>query len=374
MGTPERSPATRPHGRQGHRERAPGLWPLGPPGDVHCPHRHWHDARASPRFTRRGSRASATGSDAPRRDIPVCGKGNRSGWARRQRQDEQSQNRVLEESDGYREAFRQGQSNGPAKAFDWREPVDERARRRADGGDTRLNWTRTAVPVLALMIGAGGAAAGLMLTARNSNGTPVSSSGSSRQPPASAGRGSGGSAGMMGTGGGMMGGGSEIARGAPGGLVPASRMAALAAQAAHGATRSGQTLIYPTKQVTVVALGAPGNRPGMYWQIDGIDGPQGPTVSVPAGATVTVDFADGDPGHPHGFELTTAAPPYNRMAMMQGGIAAPGAFIMPVPPPKANLWYAATVSFQAPPPGTYHIVCPVPGHAQQGMWATFVVR
>lgn len=153
-----------------------------------------------------------------------------------------------------------------------------------------------------------------------------------------------------------------------------SRMKALAAQAARSATRSGQSLTYHTKQVTLVALGAPGNRPGMYWQIDGVDGPHGPTVSVPAGASVTVDCADGDPGHPHGFELSTAAPPYSRMAMMQGRIAASGAFIMPVPPPKGNLWYAATVSFKAPSPGTYHIICPVPGHAQQGMWATFVVR
>lgn len=240
-----------------------------------------------------------------------------------------------------------------------------------------MNWTRIAVPIVALVAGAGGLAAGLALT--GSKGTSGMSSGTSQRAPASAGTGGSGGmmgtgGGMMGTGGGMMGGGSDIARGAPGGLVPASRMAALAAQAAHSAKRSGQVLTYSTKQVTIVALGAPGSRPGMYWQIDGVDGPQGPTVSVPAGSTITVDFADGDPGHPHGFELTTAAPPYNRMAMMQGGIASQGAFIMPVPPPKANLWYAATVSFQAPSPGVYHIVCPVPGHAQQGMWATFVVR
>ncbi len=112
----------------------------------------------------------------------------------------------------------------------------------------------------------------------------------------------------------------------------------------------------------------------MYWQLDGVDGPGGPTVSVPAGATITADFADGDPGHPHRFELTAAAPPHPRMAMMAGPIAARGAFIMPVPPPEGNLWYAATVGFHAPPPGTYCMICPVPGHARQGMWAKLVVR
>ena len=244
-----------------------------------------------------------------------------------------------------------------------------------------MNLTKMAVPILALVIGAGGATAALTLTGNHGSSatTPSSPQAGSASPTAPAG--ASGDGGMMGTGsgtmgaaGGMMGGGSDIASGAPGGLVTASRMQTLAAQAARSATRTGQTLTYHTKQVTLVALGAPGNRPGMYWQIDGVDGPHGPTVSVPAGATVTVDFADGDPGHPHGFELTTAAPPYDRMAMMQGRIAAPGAFIMPVPPPKGNLWYAATISFKAPSPGTYHIICPVPGHAQRGMWATFVVR
>ena len=245
-----------------------------------------------------------------------------------------------------------------------------------------MNWAKIAFPALALLVGAGGTAAGLSLTgsrADTSAHAPMSASQRAGSPgPDSGGLGEGASGGrsdMMGGAGGMMGGGgSAIAPGAPGGLVPASGMQTLAAQAARQATRSGQTLTYRSSQVTIVALGAPGNRPGMYWQIDGVDGPNGPTVSVPAGAGVTVDFADGDPGHPHGLELTTAAPPYARMAMMQGAVAAPGAFIMPVPPPEGGLWYAATITFQAPSPGTYHLICPVPGHAEQGMWVTFVVR
>ena len=176
---------------------------------------------------------------------------------------------------------------------------------------------------------------------------------------------------MMGADSGMMGGGSDIARGATGGFVRASRMEALTAQVERSVHREGRTLYYRSAPVTLVALGAPGSSPGMYWQIDGI---KGPTVSVPAGAAVTIDFADGDPGHPHGFELTTAAPPYPRMAMMAGQVAANGAFVMPVPAPQGNLWYATTTSFAAPPPGTYYIICPVPNHAQMGMWAKFIVR
>lgn len=230
-----------------------------------------------------------------------------------------------------------------------------------------MNWTKIAIAALALAIGAGATAAVFTLSGGQAGSGPSpAASQRSTSPAGPSASGTGGAGGMMGV--------SNIARGTSGGLVPATKMQALAAQAAHAVTTSGDTLTYATKAVTLVALGAPGNRPGMYWQIDGVDGPGGPTVSVPAGATVTVEFADGDPGHRHGFELTTASPPYNRMAMGEGNIAAPGAFIMPVPPPNGDQWHAATVTFQAPAPGTYHIICPVPGHAQQGMWATFIVR
>ncbi len=220
-----------------------------------------------------------------------------------------------------------------------------------------MNWNKIIIPALALVIGAGGTAAAFAFT---------SGSGSNTSPT-----GTYPGTGIMGAGGGMMGGGSDIAQGATGGFVPARRMEALAAQVGHRVNRQGHTLVYRSAHVTLVALGAPGSRPGMYWQIDGINGP---TVSVPAGATITVDFANGDPGHPHGFELTTAAPLYPRMAMMVGPVASNGAFIMPVPAPQGNLWYATTATFTAPRPGTYYIICPVPGHAQQGMWATFIVR
>lgn len=210
------------------------------------------------------------------------------------------------------------------------------------------------IGVVALAVGAAAGAVGVGLATSHSTSLP---SAQSSDP------------GMMGSAGGMMGGGSDIPSGASGGLVPAKRMQSLAA--ASSVSRSGSTLTYSTRQVTLVALGAPGNRPGMFWQIDGVDSP---TVSVPAGATITVEFANGDPGHAHGLELTTAAPPFSRMAMMAGYIAVSGAFIMPVPPPAGNLWYSATTRFAAPSPGTYYIICPVPGHAQQGMWAKFVVR
>jgi uncharacterized cupredoxin-like copper-binding protein len=35
--------------------------------------------------------------------------------------------------------------------------------------------------------------------------------------------------------------------------------------------------------------------------------------------------------------------------------------------------HQATVTFTTTRPGTYHYICPVPGHAQKGMHGTFSV-
>jgi nitrite reductase (NO-forming) len=35
--------------------------------------------------------------------------------------------------------------------------------------------------------------------------------------------------------------------------------------------------------------------------------------------------------------------------------------------------HAGTLSFTAGAPGTYRYLCPVPGHAQEGMAGTFIV-
>lgn len=238
-----------------------------------------------------------------------------------------------------------------------------------------MSSARFLIPAAALLVGLGVGAVAVDLAGARS-GSPTSSSTSPVGPTGQA-RGTPGNVAMMGNSGAMMGGAgsaADIPGGAPGGLVPSNQLESLAANTKKAAQIRGSNVTYTRRQVTVVALAAPGNRPGMYWQIDGVDGPNGPNVSVPAGSTITVDFADGDPGQPHGFELTTAAPPYPSMAMMAGHIAAPGAFIMPVPPPRGQLWYAATVTFQAPAPGNYYFICPVPGHAQQGMWGTLTVR
>jgi rusticyanin len=166
----------------------------------------------------------------------------------------------------------------------------------------------------------------------------------------------------------------------PGGMGAATSAQITSATAVRqqlvGATRDAQVsssagkIIYRTKQVSLVMVGAPPGRPGMYWQADGL---VDPTILVPRGSTITVHFADGDPNTHHGWELTATPPPYPRMAMMEAWPVVPGAFAMPVPPPSGRTWYGRTLKFWAPPAGTYHYLCPVPGHAERGMWGTLIV-
>ena len=173
-------------------------------------------------------------------------------------------------------------------------------------------------------------------------------------------RGSGGMAGMMGPGGMGTATSPQIMS-----ATAVRRQIEAATRDAHG-TSSARQITYLAKQVSLVMVGAPPGRPGMYWQADGL--------LVPAESTITVHFADGDPGTHHGWELTATPPPYPRMAMMEAWPVVPGGFAMPVPPPAGSTWYGRTLKFVAPPAGTYHYLCPVPGHAQQGMWGTLVVE
>src|SRR5438876_11690834 len=82
--------------------------------------------------------------------------------------------------------------------------------------------------------------------------------------------------------------------------------------------RRTNTITYHTRQVELVALASPDSGPDMTWNVDGL---VNPTVVIPIGAHVTVHFFDADSGTIHGWELTTAPPPYPYMAMMDAPVA-----------------------------------------------------
>ena len=148
----------------------------------------------------------------------------------------------------------------------------------------------------------------------------------------------------------------------------------LVRQSAQQATidHATNTVTYHGAHPVLVVLAAPAalHGPGMPWEIDGLINP---TVVIPPGARVTVVLINGDQGDLHGFEVTTASPPFGEMAMMQGPVAFSGSFIPPIWPETGQGQYHRSTTFIAAVAGTYHYLCPVPGHAEAGMAGTLVV-
>ena len=136
--------------------------------------------------------------------------------------------------------------------------------------------------------------------------------------------------------------------------------------------RATNTITYQGRHDLLVALAAPAalHLKGMQWEIDGLINP---TVVVPTGARVTVDLVNADQGYLHGFEVTTARPPFGEMAMMQGTVPFPGGLILPIPPESHGGAPHAQTVFTAAAAGTYSYICPVPGHAAMGMAGTLRV-
>ena len=90
-----------------------------------------------------------------------------------------------------------------------------------------------------------------------------------------------------------------------------AHVAKLVQQSEQGAIidRTTNTITYPSMQDLLVPLAAPAalHSKGMQWEIDGLINPK---VVVPQGAQITVDVVNADQGYMHGFEVTTARPPF----------------------------------------------------------------
>ena len=166
---------------------------------------------------------------------------------------------------------------------------------------------------------------------------------------------------------GMMGGyGSSANRS----LVNNAQLSQLVRQGEAGAIidRKTNTVTYKNQSVTLVALASPHGKPNMTWEIDGL---VNPTVVVSSKAQVRVTLINTDWGYMHGFEVTTTPPPYPFMSMM---FINNDFFLTPLPPRTTKSLTTArddaTSGVLNLRPGTYHYLCPVPGHAQQGMHGT----
>lgn len=120
-------------------------------------------------------------------------------------------------------------------------------------------------------------------------------------------------------------------------------------------------------------------RPGDFFLAYGL---ANPTLVLPVDATTGFLFVNMD-NETHNFAVTTVAPPYSHMPMMEGGMMSGGDGGWPAMSPmlpgvssfqgNGTLYQDVTVTMTFPHAGTYWYLCLYPGHAEMGMYGKIVV-
>lgn len=159
---------------------------------------------------------------------------------------------------------------------------------------------------------------------------------------------------------------------APGPRVSPAAAQRLGAQAPAGASvnRAARTITFTTMNVHLAVLASP-SMPAESFRIAGMTNP---TVSVPAGAHVTIELVNADADMAHGLVIMPTAAVGSYMPMVAAAPSFTGADLWFLGKPTAAGMHAGTMNFTAAAPGSYKYLCPVPGHAREGMAGTFVVR
>lgn len=128
-------------------------------------------------------------------------------------------------------------------------------------------------------------------------------------------------------------------------------------------------ITFTTATVHLVVEAVPPDNPDMTFRIAGL---VNPTVAVPRGARITLEFINADSDEAHAFVITSSRPPFAFRAATSPAIPGAAAAVIGDPTPAGH--GARIISFTATTAGNYQYICPMPGHAQMGMHGTFVIR
>jgi rusticyanin len=159
---------------------------------------------------------------------------------------------------------------------------------------------------------------------------------------------------------------------APGSRVSAVRAAQLGSQVPAGATldRAANRITFTGATVRLTVLASPAGGPDETFRIAGLTDP---AIAVPAGAQVSIEVINADPDTAHGLVITVGGVTSSSMPMVTARPAFPGSAVWFLGNPTTTGMHAATLSFTATKAGSYRYLCPVPGHAQEGMTGAFTV-
>jgi rusticyanin len=154
-------------------------------------------------------------------------------------------------------------------------------------------------------------------------------------------------------------------------IVSVAQTRVLGEQVPAGASvdRASNTVTFTGGSVAFTVVAVPPGGSDMTFRVAGLTNP---TLIVPHGAQVTVQFINGDTDEAHAWMITSGQPPFSFYQPKTPAIS--GAFSGLIGDPTASGQGASTITFQAGPAGTYQYICPMPGHAQMGMAGAFIVR
>lgn len=154
--------------------------------------------------------------------------------------------------------------------------------------------------------------------------------------------------------------------GAPGPRVSSAQAARLSTQIPAGAKvhRTARVITFTTTRVHVVVVASPPGGPDQAYRIAGLVNPR---LVIPAGARVSIEAINADPTMAHGLVITSALDTRSWMPMMTARPAFPGSALWFLGDQTIAGMHAGTLAFTAPTPGTYRYLCPIPGHARDGM-------
>ena len=149
--------------------------------------------------------------------------------------------------------------------------------------------------------------------------------------------------------------------------------AALGSQVPAGArvSTAANTITFTAATVRLTIVASPAGGPDESFRAAGLVNPR---IIVPAGARVTIQLVNADPDTAHGLVITSGDASTSWMPMMTARPAFTGSALWFLGTPTAAGLHEGTLTFTAATPGTYHYLCPVPGHARKGMSGTLTVR
>jgi rusticyanin len=159
---------------------------------------------------------------------------------------------------------------------------------------------------------------------------------------------------------------------APGPRVSPRQAARLGSQvpARASVNRARNTITFTGTSVQLGAVASPAGGPDETFRIAGL---VNPAIIVPAGSRVSIQVVNADRDTAHGLVITAASPRSSWMPMMTAAPAFSGSALWFLGNPTAAGMHTGTVTFTASQPGSYHYLCPVPGHAQKGMAGSFTI-